>query len=126
MPACSRDVEPCDDPAFLKSLGLEGIAKPVQPVRHYKWGAVYPLNRGHSDLIVLKRLLLGDRVDSLYAMLDESYNRYITFCTAFEENDRQLQLIVQDACQVSLVDMYQFENAPSTHGYACSHTHPLP
>jgi septin family protein len=98
--SCSRDVEPCEDPAFLQSMGLEGIEKPVQPVRNYKWGAVYPLNRGHSDLIVLKRLLLGDRVDSLYAMLDESYSRYVQFCGLYEENDKQLQLILQDACQV--------------------------
>jgi septin family protein len=98
--SCSREVEPCSDPAFLQSMKLEGIDKPEQPVRHYKWGAVYPLNRGHSDLIVLKQLLLGGRVDSLYAMLDESYTRYVQFCGLFEENDRQLQLILQDACQV--------------------------
>lgn len=42
----SRDAEPCDDPAFLESLGLEGVSSPVQPVRHYRWGACYPLNRG--------------------------------------------------------------------------------
>ncbi|WIA12746.1 hypothetical protein OEZ85_006381 [Tetradesmus obliquus] len=108
--SCSRDVEPCDDPAFLQSMGLEGLEKPVQPVRHYKWGAVYPLNRGHSDLIVLKRLLLGDRVDSLYAMLDESYSRYVAFCGLYEENDRQLQLILQDACQVG-VPYLEYDNS---------------
>jgi septin family protein len=41
-----------------------------------RWGAAYALNREHSDLLTLKRLLLGDKVDSLYAMLDESYNRW--------------------------------------------------
>jgi hypothetical protein len=96
----SRDNEPCDDPAFLESLGLSDVQNPVQPVRHYRWGACYPLNRGHSDLIVLKRLLLGDRVESLYAMLDDSYARYMTFCNAFEEAGKQLQMVVQDACQV--------------------------
>jgi septin family protein len=73
---CSRDQEPLKDPAFLQSIGLApeevgGEAK--QPVRNYHWGNCYPLNRGHSDLIVLKRLLLGDQVESLYAMLDDSY-----------------------------------------------------
>ena len=42
-------------------------------MRKYKWGTAYSLNREHSDLLLLKRLLMGDRVDSLYAMLDESY-----------------------------------------------------
>ncbi|KAF6246111.1 Septin-domain-containing protein [Scenedesmus sp. NREL 46B-D3] len=60
----SRDSEPCDDPAFLESLGLSDVQSPMQPVRYYRWGACYPLNRGHSDLIVLKRLLLGDRVEA--------------------------------------------------------------
>jgi septin family protein len=64
------------DPAFLNNIGLApeelgGEAK--QPVRSYQWGCCYPLNRGHSDLILLKRLLLGDQVESLYAMLDDSY-----------------------------------------------------
>lgn len=95
---CSRDSEPCDNPAFLAALGLDDITNPIQPVRQYQWGAVYPLNRGHSDLIVLKRLLLGDRVESLYAMLDDSYQRYIQFCSSFEDNDKQVQLVVQDAC----------------------------
>ncbi|KAF6251737.1 Septin-domain-containing protein [Scenedesmus sp. NREL 46B-D3] len=96
----SRDSEPCDDPAFLESLGLSDVQSPVQPVRYYRWGACYPLNRGHSDLIVLKRLLLGDRVESLYAMLDDSYARYTAFCSAFEDSGKQLQLVVQDAWQV--------------------------
>lgn len=56
---------------------------------------MYPLNRSHSDLIVLKRLLLGDRVESLYAMLDDSYSRYMAFCNAFEESGKQLQMVVQ-------------------------------
>lgn len=73
---CSRENEPLPDPAFLSSLGLSpeemgGEAK--QPVRSYGWGSCYPLNRGHSDLILLKRLLLGDQVESLYSMLDDSY-----------------------------------------------------
>jgi hypothetical protein len=53
----------------LPCLLLVTFAKPC------RWGAAYALNREHSDLLTLKRLLLGDKVDSLYAMLDESYNR---------------------------------------------------
>lgn len=73
---CSREQEALKDPAFLTTIGLApeemgGEAK--QPVRTYSWGNCYPLNRGHSDLILLKRLLLGDQVESLYAMLDDSY-----------------------------------------------------
>jgi hypothetical protein len=55
----SRESEPVADPGFLKNLGLQGVDAPAQPVRQYRWGNVYPLSRGHSDLIVLKRLLLG-------------------------------------------------------------------
>jgi septin family protein len=58
----------------LADLGLDPSSGGVsQPVRKYKWGTAYSLNRDHSDLLLLKRLLMGDRVDSLYAMLDESY-----------------------------------------------------
>jgi hypothetical protein len=61
--------------ALLADLGLDpSTVKGVpQPVRKYKWGTAYTLNRDHSDLLLLKRLMMGDRVDSLYAMLDESY-----------------------------------------------------
>lgn len=60
--------------ALLNDLGLDPSSGGVaQPVRKYKWGTGYALNRDHSDLLLLKRLMMGDRVDSLYAMLDESY-----------------------------------------------------
>lgn len=70
---CSKDSEPLPDPTLLASLGLDGGDNVKQPVRNYRWGSCYPLNRAHSDLILLKRLLLGDQVESLYAMLDDSY-----------------------------------------------------
>lgn len=58
----------------MNDLGLDAAAGSIaQPVRKYKWGTAYALNRDHSDLLVLKRLMMGDRVDSLYSMLDESY-----------------------------------------------------
>lgn len=100
---CSREAEPLQDPSFLTTLGLspEEVGGEVkQPVRSYNWGCCYPLNRGHSDLILLKRLLLGDKVESLYAMLDDSYTRYVQFCESYEENGKQLQMVVQDACQI--------------------------
>lgn len=60
--------------ALIADLGLDPNCGGVsQPVRKYKWGTAYSLNRDHSDLLLLKRLMLGDKVDSLYAMLDESY-----------------------------------------------------
>lgn len=78
----------------MAQLGLSQT-EVEQPVRAYKWGAAYALNREHSDLIVLKRLLLGDRVESLYAMLDESYAKYVAFCEQYEESGKQLPLMVQ-------------------------------
>lgn len=82
------------DRALLSQLGLTQ-SEVEQPVRDYKWGAAYALNREHSDLIVLKRLLLGDRVESLYAMLDESYAKYVAFCEQYEEAGKQLAMVVQ-------------------------------
>jgi septin family protein len=93
----SRDHEACADRNFLASLGLEGVHNPTQPVRHYKWGVCYPLNREHSDLILLKRLLIGDRVESLYSMLDDSYSRCMTFCQNYEECGKQLQHMIEEA-----------------------------
>ncbi|KAF6263399.1 Septin-domain-containing protein [Scenedesmus sp. NREL 46B-D3] len=102
----SNKHELVEDASLLSQLGLQtNPDKQVeQPVRLYKWGQAYALNREHSDLIVLKRLLLGDRVESLYAMLDESYKRYVAFCEQYEEAGRQLPLIVQDelACSAYL------------------------
>lgn len=92
----SNDHEPVIDPALQMELGLES-PEVQQPVRCYRWGSAYALNRDHSDLLILKRLLLGDKADSLYAMLDESYNRYLTFCKQYEANGKQLPLIVQNA-----------------------------
>lgn len=94
-----------EDASLLSQLGLQANSEKVeQPVRQYKWGQAYALNREHSDLIVLKRLLLGDRVDSLYAMLDQSYKRYVEFCEQYEEAGNQLPLIVQVRllCQASM------------------------
>jgi septin family protein len=95
----SRDFEEINDPGLLTAMGMTGPCS--QPVRHYKWGDCYPLNRDHSDLILLKRMLLGDQVESLYAMLDDSYHRYVGFCAAYEEAGKQLQLVVHDYCSLS-------------------------
>uniref|UniRef100_A0A383WIM5 Septin-type G domain-containing protein n=1 Tax=Tetradesmus obliquus TaxID=3088 RepID=A0A383WIM5_TETOB len=92
----SNEHESLRDSALAAELGLDQ-PEVQQPVRNYRWGAAYALNREHSDLLTLKRLLLGDKVDSLYAMLDESYNRYLNFCQQYEANGKQLPLIVQNA-----------------------------
>lgn len=70
----SRDIESCP-PQSLINLGVDALVNPTQPVRSYKWGTCYPLNREHSDLILIKRLLLGDGNESLYTMLDDAYTR---------------------------------------------------
>uniref|UniRef100_A0A383VIX7 Septin-type G domain-containing protein n=2 Tax=Tetradesmus obliquus TaxID=3088 RepID=A0A383VIX7_TETOB len=111
----SNKHEPVEDASLLSQLGLHANSEKVeQPVRQYKWGQAYALNREHSDLIVLKRLLLGDRVDSLYAMLDQSYKRYVEFCEQYEEAGNQLPLIVQDelACSAYL-EYDDYSNAKS-------------
>jgi hypothetical protein len=87
--SCSRESEPVADPGFLKNLGLQGVDAPAQPVRQYRWGNVYPLSRGHSDLIVLKRLLLGAIVAHAHpcacsaACLDRLWAVYIVFSTVY-------------------------------------------
>jgi len=68
----SRDIEPCPPQTLV---GVDSLVNPTQPVRSYKWGICYPLNREHSDLILIKRLLLGDGNESLYTMLDDAYTR---------------------------------------------------
>lgn len=98
----SRDCDKVHSPALLSDLGLDPSSGGVsQPVRKYAWGTAYSLHREHSDLLLLKRLLMGDRVDSLYAMLDESYNRYTDFCAEYEQCGKQLPMLVQAACSLS-------------------------
>jgi hypothetical protein len=68
---CSRELEPCDDARLLSLVGPDGLSDPHQPVRSYPYGAVHPYEQ--SDLIALKRLLLGDQVESIYALAEDSY-----------------------------------------------------
>lgn len=95
---CSRHKEACSDEKLLGMVGPHGTHRPVQPVRHYSWGAaVYPLSREHqSDLIPLKRLLLGDQIGTLQALLDDSYKRYVQFCEDYASYDEELQALVQE------------------------------
>jgi septin family protein len=95
----SRDAEIVTDPALLSAIGVTGPV--TQPVRRYKWGDCYPLNREHSDLILLERLLMGDAVGSLYALLDDSYERYTAFCAKYEEAGKQLELVLSEYCNLS-------------------------
>jgi septin family protein len=110
----SRDAEAVTDPSLLAAMGATGPVS--QPVRRYKWGDCYPLNRQHSDLILLKRMLLGDRVESLYTMLDDSYDRYVQFCEKYEENGKQLQLVVHDYCNLSCPHMEYEDYAKTKQG----------
>lgn len=69
------------------------------PVRAYAWGSVHPLRREHnSDLLPLKRLLLGDACQSLYLLLDDAYARATAFCCAYEDAGKKLAVLVQEAC----------------------------
>lgn len=95
---CSRQKEACSDEKLLSMVGPHGLQRPLQPVRQYSWGAsVYPYAREHqSDLIPLKRLLLGDQIETLQAMLNDSYKRYVDFCEEYAEYDEELQALVQE------------------------------
>lgn len=106
---CSRYKEACYDAELLSMVGPFGTSRMVQPVRQYQWGAVYPLARTHhSDLLPLKRLLLGDQVGTLLALLDDSYKRYVTFCEEFAEYGGELQALSQDV--YSLIKPLEYDD----------------
>ena len=111
----SRDAEIVTDQSLLTAIGLTGPVS--QPVRRYKWGDCYPLNREHSDLILLERLLLGDAVGSLYALLDDSYERYVKFCGKFEEAGKQLELVLSEYCNLSCPHMEYDHYLKAKQGY---------
>jgi septin family protein len=97
--ACSRQKEACSDDELLSLIGPQGFTHQAQPVRQHQWGAVYPFRREcHSDIIPLKRLLLGDQIGVLYVLLIDSYKRYWAFCKEFEDYSQELQALVQATC----------------------------
>eukprot|EP00879_Flechtneria_rotunda_P004846 GHRR01005119.1.p1 GENE.GHRR01005119.1~~GHRR01005119.1.p1 ORF type:complete len:330 (+),score=119.43 GHRR01005119.1:1209-2198(+) len=108
----SRDTESMTNPNLLGALGLRQTDF-KQPVRRYRWGAAYAFNHEHSDLLLLKRLLLGDKVGSLYALLDESYRRYVEFCQQYEDAGQQVPVLVQTAAASSTpyLDYEDYRNA---------------
>jgi septin family protein len=55
-------------------MGLEDVTaadggQVGQPFRRYRWGSAFPLNRDHSDLIILKQLLFGHRNFAVHDLL---------------------------------------------------------
>lgn len=93
---CSREQEHCNDEYLLSLIGPNGGVQRAQPVREHAWGVVYPFARQHnSDLLALKRLLLGDQVEALQALLQDSHGRYVQFCDEYEEYQHELQALVQ-------------------------------
>jgi hypothetical protein len=58
-------------------MGLEDVTaadggQVGQPFRRYRWGSAFPLNRDHSDLIILKQLLFGHRNFAVHDLLQVS------------------------------------------------------
>lgn len=97
--ACSRQKEACTDEELLSMVGPQGLLRQVQPVRQYQWGAVYPFQREcQSDIIPLKRLLLGDQIGALYVLLIDSYKRYWVFCEEYEEYSQELPALIGATC----------------------------
>jgi septin family protein len=108
---CSRHREACSDEELLSMVGPHGMNRPVQPVRQYQWGTVYPLAREHqSDILPLKRLLLGDQVNTLYAMLEDSHKRYVAFSEEFAEYGEELQALAQD--MYCLIKPLEYDDYP--------------
>lgn len=49
------------------------------PCRRYLWGTALPLEREHSDLIILKQLLAGHQNRAVYGLLGDSWSRAFAF-----------------------------------------------
>ena len=92
----------------LTKLGVEKIMPPFAvvcsnvfddkevPVRRYLWGTCLPLDRDHSDLIILKQLLFGHKTTGLYDLLDDSWKRAIEFKREYAESGRRLDVMVKN------------------------------
>lgn len=61
---------------------------PGAPCRRYLWGTALPLDRAHSDLIVLKQLLTGHQNRAVYSLLQDSWGRAHAFHKRYEEQKR--------------------------------------
>jgi septin family protein len=62
---------------------------PGAPCRRYLWGTALPLDRAHSDLIVLKQLLTGHQNRAVYSLLQDSWGRAHAFHKRYEEQKRE-------------------------------------
>jgi hypothetical protein len=92
----------------LTKLGVEKIMPPFAvvcsnvfddkevPVRRYLWGTCLPLDRDHSDLIILKQLLFGHKTTGLYDLLDDSWKRAIDFKREYADSGRRLDVMVKN------------------------------
>lgn len=67
------------------------------PYRRYLWGIALPLDRDHSDLIILKQLLTGHQNRAVYGLLNDSWARAHAFYKRYEQLKRvQLEAKVAD------------------------------
>jgi hypothetical protein len=58
------------------------------PYRRYLWGMALPLDRDHSDLIILKQLLTGHQNRAVYGLLNDSWKRAHAFFKCYEHLKR--------------------------------------
>lgn len=76
----SKDVVTPEDEKWTAADG----AQVGQPIRRYRWGTAFPLNRDHSDLIILKQLLFGHRNFAVHDLLQDSWRRAHIFAQEYE------------------------------------------
>ncbi|WIA39364.1 hypothetical protein OEZ86_005472 [Tetradesmus obliquus] len=95
-------------------MGLEDVTaadggQVGQPFRRYRWGSAFPLNRDHSDLIILKQLLFGHRNFAVHDLLQDSWRRAFTFAREYEtllrDNGHELASATTALLSVSLAPM---------------------
>lgn len=81
-----------------------------EPYRRYPWGTAFPLNRSHSDLIILKQLLTGHCNTAIYDLLDDSWKRACSFAEKYRKllltrvNDSVRDLLTTPGLLDPLVD----------------------
>jgi len=61
------------------------LAAAGSPCRKYLWGTALPLDRDHSDLILLKQLLTGHQNLAVYSLLDDSWQRAHNFYNCYQQ-----------------------------------------
>lgn len=97
------------DPAALEAVHAQGFLMPPfavmgsqtvlgpeessqgpvgQPYRRYLWGTALPMDRDHSDVIILKSLLFGHQNEALSQLFDDSWARAHAFYKSYEQLKR--------------------------------------